>query len=233
MFVSTTHPCFEMRYYLWVNGDISGDPHDPYKAIVYEFIDYRKRVITGNSLSSIFTFDYPSVTYQEVTEYIGDVNGNNTGKIVYNYSRADFPTRRLTYSLDQYAYMDRYWDRPRLLSTAFFKNQGGGIYTPVKRNSISYHRVESDTTKSWTIRRYGHFTNYSVEGLIHQLTELENNFTTYFPRTFMQALQPLRKNAASNIHPGEIPLLQNKLITTQTMIISTRFRWSSPIVMVQ
>lgn len=138
---------------------------------------YRKRTVTCSPLGSLSTFDYPAVTYRTVTEYIGDKNGNNTGKIVYDYSRIAYPLRSFAPSYDPYAYMGRYWDQAaRPLRTTYYENNQG-VFRRIHSNSISYKLFDTDTIRSWTFKRYANFgstlSSYTAD-------MLENGSTPYF-----------------------------------------------------
>jgi YD repeat-containing protein len=134
---------------------------------------FRKRIIGSEPNETIFIYDYPSVTYRTVTEYIGDANGNNSGKIVYNYSQAELlPVHSFQYSQEFYGYWGKYWDNPRLLKTTYYKNSQG-TYVPVRYTSTIYNTPSTDTIKSIILRRYAYF---DVGGLSYY----EQNFNQYW-----------------------------------------------------
>lgn len=143
----------------------------------YHNMQYRKRVVSSSPLGQIFRFESPTVTYQAVSEYIGDASGSNTGKIVYRYTAAGYPTHQYGYSHDLFAYMDRYWDRPRPISTTYYNNVQG-FFKPVKENITTYHRVETDTIYCWTVRRYAYFEVTPAAPAAHLI---EASFNTYYP----------------------------------------------------
>ena len=155
MFVNTTMPCD------YEGGGIG--------------LTFRKREIMGSPVNSLFTYDFPPATYQQITEYVEDSQGNNSGKIVYTYTPQDYPLRRFILSMNTYSYMDRYWNRPRLLSTKVYKNYQG-TFIPVQCNSSTYMALDTDTTSSWTVRRFGYITpNSGGNGPL-----FETNFTFIF-----------------------------------------------------
>jgi YD repeat-containing protein len=139
-------------------------------------IVFRKRVLTGSPVNSLYLYEFPPVTYQQVTEYVGDKNGANTGKIVYRYTPGDYPLRRFMLSQSPYSYMDRYWRKPQLSSKTVYKNTQG-TYTPVKYDSTTYFGFESDTIKTWLVRRWAYITaNSGGNGNV-----FEDQFYIYFP----------------------------------------------------
>lgn len=155
-----------------------------YKIIAYDGlhsikVSYRKRTVSSSPLGSLFTFDFPAVTYRSVTEYIGDKNGSNSGKIIYNYSQVQYGLRSFMPSGDRYAYMGRYWDQARLQKTTYYKNDQG-TYTRVRCNTTSYNLFETDTIYSWTFKRYANFSSPGTSPF-PDVVSLESNHATYFP----------------------------------------------------
>jgi YD repeat-containing protein len=153
MFANTTKTC----YY---DGGIIGQV-------------FRKRILMGTPVNDLFLYDFPPATYQQVTEYIGDKTGSNSGKIIYMFTPGDYPLRTFGMSQSPYTYMDRYWNRPRKISTTSFKNNQG-TYSPVKRSSTSYFYFEASTITSWLIRRHAYI-------LADNAPLIEADFTTRFP----------------------------------------------------
>jgi YD repeat-containing protein len=135
---------------------------------------FRKMVLIGSPVNDMFLYDFPPVTYQQVTEYIGDISGSNSGKIIYKFSPGDYPLRTFFLSQSAYTYMDRYYNRPRPLSTEYYKNNGGS-YSLVKRSSTNYFTYEPNNIPGWVIRRYGNINGLSNPPL------LESMFNIYFP----------------------------------------------------
>jgi hypothetical protein len=142
--------------------------------------NFRRRVFTGNASSTLYTYDYPSTTYRQVTEYIGDPTGN-IGKILYEYTPAQYNIRRLYLSNISYNFMDRNWDRPRLSKTTNYKYSSGS-YTPVSSDLTKYRMVEVDTLRSWLVRRFANFHTYYLTGVLpNDEYDFENDFHYYFP----------------------------------------------------
>lgn len=143
-------------------------------------VSFRKRIFTGNASSAVYNYDFPAVTYRQVTEYIGETSVN-AGKIVYTYSPAQYNINRLPFSQVSYASVDRYWDRPRLAKTTYYKYDQG-IYAKVSSDSTSYQVVEVDTLKSWLVRRYANFYTYYITGTLpNEASDFEREFYFYFP----------------------------------------------------
>jgi YD repeat-containing protein len=140
---------------------------------------YRKRVITSEPNERTFIDDYPSVTYPTVTEYIGDANGSNSGKIVYNYSQPPLSRfHSFLHSYDLYGHWGRYWDNPRLEKTTYYKNNQG-TYMPVRYTSTIYNTPSVDAIKSIIVRREAYFEQYGA-GLQSPM-EYEQHFYNYYP----------------------------------------------------
>jgi YD repeat-containing protein len=137
---------------------------------------FRKRIISCEPNETIFIYDYPSVTYRTVTEYIGNSTGNNSGKIVYNYSQAELlPVHSFPYSQEFYGYWGKYWDNPRLQKTTYYKSNQG-TYVPVRYTSTIYNTPSTDTIKSIILRRYA----YIDIGNLSNPSYFEQHFNEYW-----------------------------------------------------
>lgn len=159
-YVKTSWICW---YYSW-GGQVSYYPM------------FKKRIISSEPNETIFIYEYPSVTYRKVTEYIGDATGNNSGKIVYNYSQAELlPVHSFLYSHEFYGYLGKYWDNPRLEKTTYYKNNQG-TYIPVRYTSTIYNTPSTDTIKSIILRRYAYFDAGGLSNPSH----FEQHFSQYW-----------------------------------------------------
>jgi YD repeat-containing protein len=144
--------------YYWLNPTI-------------DYLKFRNRALTGTPVNSMFMSELPPATYQEVTEYIGDNTGNNSGKIVYQYSFGNHPIFS-AYN----AYVDNYYQRPVLLSTTTYKNNSG-TYSLVNQTSTQYIDYEAETLNSWVVNRYA---NIMTNEPGNTPSSVEANFHSFF-----------------------------------------------------
>lgn len=173
MFVYTTRECSNFRFIddtYPINNDIG-------------YADFRKRVVSSSPTGGIYTFGFPSATYQSVSEYIGDPLGNNIGKIVYTYSAIPDNINNFSSSRGLYASRTDYFsNEPRLMQTVEYKKSGSG-YTKVRANTTTYSIIDSDTLKYWAIRRYANFRMVNAESGAG-LDEMESKLYDYFPTVY-------------------------------------------------
>lgn len=158
----------------------------------FDLGNYKTRYFTGYFPGKYYTFLYNLVSYDKVTEYLGDSNHNN-GKIenyyatniplyydyVFDYNK--FRYQQNKYSIDP----SNFWQGNHLSQKMEYK-KANGIYSKVKQTDYSYEEKIVDEIYDLSIFRYKNFVGYRTSGLspvrtaINELNQVISNPMDFF-----------------------------------------------------